>query len=302
MKMNKFQLASILDQARSLVEEKKPLHAAQLYLRLIYNESSFLVAYIELSALYAELGQFSAALAILKKADQRNPNNVEIIFLLGNLHLRVDAYDKALGYFKLLVDKKFPQVHFNMGMAYFYQNKIKQAEEQFRLTLKYDPKFPKVNESLGELMIKKQAYTEAIEYLKRGIDLDPYSSINHHLLGVAYSKIYDWKNAYNEFVVAIEMDPNESSNWYPCGEMLMHLKRLDEAEQYVRKAISLVPLSVDALLALSEILLVKGDTASGVEYLNHALRLDPTNEHARGVQWKIRHLGGDNTKKERNSK
>ena len=290
MKLNELQLATRLDQARAWIEEEKHLHAVQAYLRLIRVEPGFMPAYVELSSLYSELGKFDAAAHILLQAEPCFPNNHEIIFLLGTVYMRAEEYDKALSCFKKLTSVKLPQVHFNMGVAYYCKNNIKQAEEQFRLTLKYDPRFPKINESLGELLIKKNAYAEAITYLKRGVDTDPYNAVNHHLLGVAYGSLFDWKNAYNEFVLAIEMDPNESVNWQLCGEMLMQLKRWDEAEQYVRKALELYPQSVEALVVLSQVFSMKGDFLKANECIDKALHFDPVNTRAREVQWKIRKI------------
>ena len=286
--MNEIQLASRIDLAHTLIQEEKHLHAIQVYLRLIRLEPDFIPAYIELSSLYAELGMVTAAGEQLRHIENRYPDNKEITFLLGSLYTRTEEYDTALMYFKKLATLKLPQVHFNMGVAFFYRNNVKLAEEQFRLTLKYDPQFPKINESLGELLIKRNAFAEAIAYLKKGIAADPYSAVNHHLLGVAYSRVYDWKNAYCEFVLAIEMNPNESANWHLCGEMLIQLKRFDEAEQYVRKALELHPQSVDALVVLGQLYTKRGDAAKAKEYIDRALTIDPKNNRAREASWKLR--------------
>ncbi len=291
MKLNEIQLATRLDQARAWVEEEKYLHAIQAYLRLIRSEPGFLPAYVELSGLYVELNKFTAATQILFLAEPHFPGNPEITFLLGNVYMRAEEYDKALTCFKRLSSMKLPHVHFNMGVAYFCKNNIPRAEEQFRLTLKYDPRFPKVNESLGELLIRRNAFAEAISYLKKGIDADPYNAVNHQLLGIAYRHLLDWTNAYNEFVIAIEMDPNEPSNWRFCGEMLRHLKRLDEGEQYLRKALELSPASVETLVVLAQVAAAKGDTEKAREFLDHALQLDPVNADAREVRWKIYKAG-----------
>jgi tetratricopeptide (TPR) repeat protein len=290
MRLNEIQLSRILDQARSLREEDKYLHAAQLYRRLILAEPTFILPYVELSSLYAETGQLPAVIHLLLEGHTRNPDNDEIVFLLGSYYLRLQQYDTSLSYFERLIERKLPHVHFNMGIAYFYKNDIELAEEQFRLTMKYDPKFPKINESLGELLIERQAYAEAIEYLNRGVAADPYSAVNHHLLGVAHSRIGNWKHAYNEFVLAIDMDPNEPPNWQMCGEALLHLNRLDEAEPYLRKALELSPQSIDALVALSHLLTVRGDTKRAREYVKKAVLIDPEYARAREARWwKFRH-------------
>ncbi len=285
--MNEIQLARILDKARSLVEEEKHLHAIQVYHRLLREEPDFLPAYVELASLYAELRQFPAIIRLLNRALEYSPGNGEIVFLLGSYHMQMEEYDTALAYFKRLAERKFPQVHFNMGVAYSYKNNVKNAEEQFRLTMKLDPAFPKINESLGELLIKREAYAEAIGFLKRGITVDPYSSVNHYLLGLAYSRLYEWKNAYAEFILAVDMDPNEAMSWLMCGESLHHLERDEEAEQYLRKSIELDPHCADAFVLLGQVLAARGDATKAIESVKKALTLDPQHGQAKDLRWKL---------------
>jgi tetratricopeptide (TPR) repeat protein len=283
MKLDELHLAALLDQARSWVQAEKPLHAVQEYLRLLRREPAFLPAYSELSSLYAEMGKFDAAARILLRAEPYAQHPHEITFSLGTLYMRAEEYDKALVCFKKLQDLHQPQVHFNLGVAYFCKNNIKRAEEQFRLTLKYDPRFPKIHESLGELLIKRNAYTEAVTLLKRGLELDPYNAVGHHLLGLAYRNLLNWKHAYNEFVVAIEMDPNAANNWRLCGEMLVELKRLDEAEQYLRKSLDLVPDSIDSLLVLSQLYSRKGDIPEARKLAEKVMNLNPGDARAKEI-------------------
>jgi len=297
MKLNEIQLARLIDNARALVEEKKHLHAIQVYQRLVNTEPSFLLPYFELASLYGELGKEQGSISILRKAQELFPENIEVTYHLGGYHLRIEEYEKALTLYKKLAGKKLPQVHFNMGVAYYFKNNFKLAEEQFRLTLKYDSQYPKINESLGELLLKRQAYTEAIDYLKRGIEKNPYSAINHHLLGVAYGKIDDWKKAHKEFELSVDMDPEQSVNWQMCGESLIHLKHYHEAETYLHKALELAPQSVETMVNLSQVLSAKGEMERAMEYIKKALDVDPKNQQARSLQWKLQRSGSKLNKK-----
>lgn len=278
--MDEIQISRYMDRAKGLVEEGRLLHAAQLYQRIIEAEPDFEDAYSELSYIYFEFGKYEAAEKILLQALDHCKDISEILFMLGNLHLRLENYDRALEYYKMLEHRKMPQVHFNMGAAYFYKENLPQAEKHFRLTLKYDPNFPKINESLGELLIKRKAYTEAIKHLRRGIELDRYSWISHYLLGIAYSKIYDWKKSYREFVTALDIDPKEASTWQMCGEMLINLRRFDEAEQYLKKAFDLDPHFADTLVNFGYLYLQKGQVENASDYFNKALKLQPDNARA----------------------
>ena len=288
MKLSTIQLGKLMDQAHSLAEEGKYLHAIQLYNRLVNSGQPFRIPYLKLAALYAERGQLSAAVEILQRADNLFPLDAVIIERLGDYYLRMEEYDNAIGRYKKLAQMKLPQVHFSMGAAYYYKNNFKQAEEQFRLTLKYDPNFPKINETLGELLLQRQQYTEAIDYLKKGISKNPENAVNHHLLGTAYGKIDDWKKAHKEFALAAELDPEQSAHWQMCGASLIQLKRFSEAEPYLHKALELFPQSIETLIGLSQVLSAKGEIELAMECLNKALGVDPKNVLVKTMQWKLR--------------
>ncbi|MEX0602889.1 MAG: tetratricopeptide repeat protein, partial [Bacteroidota bacterium] len=102
----------------------------------------------------------------------------------------------------------------------------------------------------------------------------------HYLLGVAYSRTNDWRSAHDEFVTAVEMDPNEPSGWQMCGEALLALHQLDEAEQYLRKTLELNPQCTDAVADFGLLYLRRGDLPRAREFFERALFLEPRNERA----------------------
>ncbi len=280
-------LHQMLEQARSFVEERKFLHAAQIYTRVTSLSPSTEQAWVELSHVYAELRQYRAAEHVLQQASTSSSDPNKIVFLLGNLYLKTGNYDRALTYYRQLAlrEKKISQtlrahMQFNMGLCYFYKRNFKQAELHFRKTKKVDPMFPKINESLGELLMRRDAFSEAIVVLKQAIAADPYSWIGHYLLGMAHQRTKSWANAYEEFVAAVEMDPNEPNGWQMCGEVLLSLNRYDEAEHYLRKALELNPHLTDAIANVGFLYLHRGDAQTASECFERALALDPRNHKA----------------------
>lgn len=283
--MNEIQLSRYFEQARSFVEEGKLLHATQIYKRLIFEEPALPKAYVELASVYEDLGRFTAAEKILLEAWDRCGRTHEIIYRLGNLYLRGGEYHRAITYYQSIESSKLPQVHFNLGIAYFYIGNLPRAEKHLRLTLKYDPQFPKINETIADLLIGRKACGEAVKYLRRGIQLDPYSSISHYLLGIAYLGLYDWRNAYEEFVTTIDMDPKEARAWQKCGEVLLKLERLDEAESYLKKALELDPNIADTFVEFGFLFLQRGNPDEALRYFLRALKLQPN--HPRAIEGKI---------------
>lgn len=293
-------LHQMLEQARSFVEERKFLHAAQLYARITTIAPSVEQAWVELSHVYAELRQYQAAENVLRDAAASSKDPNKIIFLLGNLYLKTGDYGRALVYYKQLAlhEKQLSKtlrahMQFNMGLCFFYKGNYKLAESHFRRTKKADPLFPKINESLGELLLRREAFSESIVILKQAITADPYSWIGHYLLGLAYQKTRSWTSAYEEFVAAVEMDPNEPNGWQMCGEVLLSLERFDEAERYLQKALELNPHLTDAIANVGFLYLHRGDPQTASECFDRALALEPQNPKA--LQGKLKVQAGPKT-------
>jgi tetratricopeptide (TPR) repeat protein len=287
MEMDELKLAAMLDLARAFADEGKYLHALQLYRRVVENAPALVVGWMELAEVYTEMRQFDAAERVLLEARAVATDKNEITFLLGNLNLKRERYDRALSFYRELLEEKTTlpsktKAHllFNVGLVHFYRKNMKAAEEYFRSVLRLDQRFPKIHESLGELLIRRGAFAEAVSVLKTAIVHDPYSWIGHYLLGVAYMRMFDWRHAYDELVTAIEMDPREPTAWQLCGEVLIALQQLDEAEQYLRKALELNPRSADAIAHFGQLYFKRGDLSRAREYYERALTLDPRNAAA----------------------
>ncbi len=284
-------LAQTLEQARSYVDERKFLHAIQIYHQILHHMPSLDIAWIELSHVYYEMKNYDAAEQVLLQVVERGDNKDEILFLIGNLFLKLGQYDRALSYYKNLLPKDLrlsrdfrTHLHFNVGLIYFYKGNFKYAEQHFRVTYSLDSKFPKINESLGEILLRRGAVAEATDHLKAAVKADPYSWIAHYMLGTAYTKTYKWQEAYSEFVAAVEIDPAEPSAWQMCGEVSIVLQHLDEAEQYLRKALELNPHFTDAVANFGFLFLQRGDPQRALEFFDKALMLEP--RHTKALQGK----------------
>ena len=280
-------LALWLEQARSLVDERKLLHALQLYHKITAASPELDIAWVELAYVQFELKQYEAAEKILLRAVSTSTEPHEILFLVGNLYLKLEQYQKALTYYKKLLgeqktlhDELRAHLNFNAALAYYYRDNIRLAEIHFRATRRIDPRFPKINESLGELLLRRGAYGEAVECLKEAVASEQNSWIAHYMLGSAYAKMYDWRRAHDEFAIAIDMDPSEPRAWHMCGEALLSLHRLEEAERYLRKALEMNPQLTDAVVDFGFLFLRRGDSQRAKELFEKALQLEPHNSRA----------------------
>jgi tetratricopeptide (TPR) repeat protein len=288
----------MLEQARSFVDDGKSLHAMQIYKRIIDSSPTWTEPWVELFKIYCQVQRFENAEKLLKESLQYVSETKEIIFLLGVLHLQTHNNQGALTYFRQLqqreavLDAEFQaRVHFNLGLVYVQMHRWGLAEHHLRKTRQLNPEFPKIDEALSEILLRRGHVREVVEILQAALSKDPYSWLGHYVLGIAFSRMRQWKNAYEEFVVAVEMDPNEPRSWQKCGECLMALRELDQAEHYLRKALELNPKFTDAVVNYGFLYLERGDRVQAGELFDRVLAVEPAHIGAKEGKRIVLHSG-----------
>ncbi|HEY6953232.1 MAG TPA: tetratricopeptide repeat protein [Bacteroidota bacterium] len=281
-------LFGLLEQARSFVSDGKSLHAIQIYKRIIDSSPDLAEPWVELFKIYCHLQRFDTAEHLLLESLQYVAEKKEIVFLLGVLHLQTNNNHGALTYFRQLqqqesvLDSEFQsRVHFNLGLVYVQMHRWGLAEHHLRKTRQLNPEFPKIDEALSEILMRRGHVREVIEILQASLSKDPYSWLGHYVLGIAFTRTRQWKSAYEEFVVAVEMDPNEPRSWQKCGECLIALHELDQAEHYLRKALELNPKFTDAVVNYGFLYLERGDRVRASELFDNVLAVEPAHNGAK---------------------
>lgn len=281
-------LHGLLEQARSYFEDGKTLHAIQVYKQLIEDSPGLVEPWVELFRIYCKLEKFDSGERLLLESLDYVEERKEIIFLLGVLHLQTQNHHRALTYFRQLqnretvLDTEFQsRLHFNLALVYVQMHRWGLAEHHLRKTRQLRPEFPKIDEALSEILLRKGHIQEVIEILQSALSRDPYSWLGHYLLGIAFSRTRQWKSAYEEFAVASDMDPTEPRSWQKCGECLIALRELDQAEHYLRKALDLNPKFTDAVVNYGFLYLERGDKVRAGELFDRVLAMEPTNAGAR---------------------
>jgi tetratricopeptide (TPR) repeat protein len=276
-------LYGLLEQAHSYVDEGKSLHAIQVYKQLISAAPGLTEPWVELFKIYCHHQRFDSAEKLLLESLDCVPEKKEIIFLLGVLHLQTHDNHRALTYFRQLqenesvLDTEFQsRVHFNLGLVYVQMHRWGLSEHHLRKARALNPEFPKIDEALSEILLRRGHIREVIEILQAALSKDPYSWMGHYLLGLAFSRTRQWRNAYEEFVVATDMDPNEPRSWQKCGECLIALRELDQAEHYLRKALELNPKFTDAVVNYGFLYLERGDRVRAGELFDKVLAVEPS--------------------------
>jgi tetratricopeptide (TPR) repeat protein len=186
-------------------------------------------------------GHADKAEVICRSAAERNPDDINMVALLGAILLK--------------------------------SNQIAEAEKYLRQAIQLAPSFAKPHEDLGHLLVEKGQHEEAAEILRKATRLDPNLDQAFFNLGKALAMLGEGKKADKAFEKSFELNP-ERKNLALAAE---HQKegRWDEAEKLYREVLRSNPSNVDAMRLLGNLTLQTGRIYQAERLFRRALSNAP---------------------------
>jgi len=228
------------------------------------------------------------------------PESVNAIMQMANLWERHGDADKAMEYFKKVLEKEPKRADVHKSMGWFYMNKqqYEQAIEHWQKTLEIDPNIPGVHNSIALALMGQNKESQAIEELEKDVKISPRSSLSYFLLGQLYLQQQEYEKAGDNYKKAIEIQPDYTNAYYGLFTLSSRLKQPDEARQYlavfkklkaeemkilkdrneaVDDLIEMRNGAVGTYLLAGQMYQAKGNLQKAEEILKRATTLDPNN-------------------------
>ena len=224
--------------------------------------------YALLSDVYQQTGHPENAIPAMRLAIQRDPQSEKYRFAYGMLLTNV--YAPAAAAIRLEEALKSfpssPNLWFALGLAYFKNEKMEQAEAAFKRAIELNGNFAPPFAYRGMIRVQSGNYAEAIRLYEEALQLNPKLTVVHYLiadallktpdadstrvedhlkrsvesdptfvparlsLGKLYMRSERWKDAAAEFEQVIKVDPNIAESHYQLGRAYVRLKRPSEAQ------------------------------------------------------------------------
>jgi tetratricopeptide (TPR) repeat protein len=278
-------LDRMLEQAGSYLEDGKPLHAMQLYHRILRDDPRRSLTYVRLAALYCEMELHGQAERLLREGVRSTPRNPELFLSLADVLLSQGRYTQAAHWYGRARIPGQVRTHYCLALCYLRTGRAAAAERELRQALSIRPALPAALELLAEIMILRRQYGPAIEQLREALKRNPYSGSGHRLLGMALLGMRQSAEALEELHLAVDINPEDASAWSLCGDTLIRLRRFGEAEYYLARALALDPGSADAATSLGYLHLRTGHPKEALRAFETALRIQPG--HTRALDGKL---------------
>ena len=187
-----------------------------------------------------KLDEFDAAAAHLRQLSQRQPQNQEIWYLLGKVHMKLS--ERALSKLNAI-----------------------------------DPDSAYTHQISGEVMESMKNFDGAILEYKKTVDLAPQQPGTHYSLGNAYWSIQMWEPAAEQFHAELANDPTNCNAQWKLGNIVLEQHQdPSEALAQIEKALSICPGLAQARLDRGLILMRLERNEDAIPDLQAAEKSDPS--------------------------
>lgn len=209
-----------------------------------------------------KLGKFEQAAEHLRHLSERQPENQEVLYLLGKVHMKLSEealtklnaldpnsvwaheisgevmesmknYDGALLEYKKAVEVAPLQAgtHFHLGNAYWSLNMWDAATEQFRAELANDPSNCTAQWKIGNIILEQHGDSAgALKEVQKALDACPDLMEARVDRARALIKLDRHAEALKDLEAAAKADPGESSTHFLLAQAYRALGRTQEAQ------------------------------------------------------------------------
>ncbi|MCP4606275.1 MAG: tetratricopeptide repeat protein [Proteobacteria bacterium] len=209
------------------------------------TDNSNFVEICKLAIFHHEAGRFQQAEHLYRQILKIDPNNAEIIHLLGVLVDQVGDHESAVKLISKAIDINPVQSEFhdNLGIA---------------------------QRALGQ-------FEAAIASHKRALELNQNSLVSHHNLGVTLEALNRLDEAIDSYRQAISISPMSTKSYVNLGIALAKRGDTKEAIELQKKALTINENDAGILSGLGNILHARGDYTEATKYFERAIKSEPNN-------------------------
>lgn len=155
-------------------------------------------------------GRYLTAINLVQKLLLNDPNNLELIIMMGEAYMRNEQFSEAAQYFAKAVgvDNKNLTALNNFGASLIRIRKLNEAKEILLYALELDPKNIDAHVNLGTVYQGLIEPQKSLEVAFKVIELNPSSFIAYNNLGCALGDLLQLEDAREAYLTALALNPS----------------------------------------------------------------------------------------------
>jgi tetratricopeptide (TPR) repeat protein len=231
---------------------------------------------------YADI-RFKLGLSLLRRSDlvqaeaeldaalEINPNYSEARYYLGITFLNRCMYPEALPHFERAAAEKpgYADIQCYLGATYFFLGELEKAKEVLERALELSPKYTKAHYYYGLLLYSLGDTSRAIESLTRAMNGEEGVEDASMSLALAHLREEHLEEAMTVLRDILEAGGESADILYFIGEVYLKMGKMEEAEQFLRKALDVNPDFLRAKEKLAGILVKRREYSEAEQLLEN---------------------------------
>jgi len=185
-----------------------------------------------------DLEQAQRACDLIQK---KVPDNVESLFLLGNISVQRGNFEYALHHYSRAVSigPQLPALRYNLGICLKLMKRRDASIAEFREAVRLDPGYAQAWYQLGEAFEESNRLDEALAAYARSLELEPSLTEAIQRTGDIYEKKNRLHEALEWYRKSITLKPDYSIAYNNAGTILRALGRTKDALYFFGKALEI---------------------------------------------------------------
>jgi len=167
------------------------------------------------------------------------------------------------------------RAHWMYGLALDKADRLDEAAEQYRLTLRLNPNEKEVHYHLGQVLVAQSQLSEGRSELEEALRSDPRNGEVHSEYGYLLARLGQKDEAGAQLEMATRLAPKSGRAHYDYAMFLLNERKIDQAITEFQTALKHDPNHPEAHYHLGRALFVKGDFEGAKLHYLETARLDP---------------------------
>jgi Flp pilus assembly protein TadD len=165
--------------------------------------------------------------------------------------------------------------HFDYGLALQKEGRWEQAEQQYKIALRYKPADAKSHMNLATVLMAQARYDAAVPHMEEALRLQPDNGEFHFGYASLLQRLGRADEAGPQYEAAARLLPDSPEAHYNYALILASAGKENDALRELHRAVQLKPDYADAQLKLADALFAKGDLEEAKMHYTAALSADP---------------------------
>ncbi|MBW2063001.1 MAG: tetratricopeptide repeat protein [Deltaproteobacteria bacterium] len=184
------------------------------------------------------------ALENFRRAAEIDGQNFDVLFQLGKMALELERIDEAVASLERAekAEDSRPIVFRYLGESLLRAGRDDEAINAYKAAVRCDPKDAASMSQLGVLFMDKGADLEvALSLTRQSVDLDKSNALFRERLARALLCVRDLAGAEDQYRQALNMGVHSREVYYHLGRVIQDQDRLEEAVEWLKRALEMDP-------------------------------------------------------------